>query len=246
MIRSHCLVPLGFLVGACATPSAPARLPRDPAPVAEFAAPSPTPARAQGSSTRGGFTWVDGQPLMHGFLGLSQFSSVEAGDGDIDGDAGDLDELPLIGGGAQWRLGGRRFDLGLEGLLSFSGRANAAAFVSTGGGAALAVDVDLLLFQVFGGPFASLFLGDRLRLYGGAGPLLQFADYDQTGNGLADSGSGFGYGWYARTGVEYALKSRNLVGLGVRWSDTSVDLGSSLDDLEIDGLELVLTVSRGL
>jgi len=34
------------------------------------------------------------------------------------------------------------------------------------------------------------------------------------------------------------------VGLAVRWSDTNVDLGSGLGDLDMEGLQAVLTVSR--
>ena len=128
------------------------------------------------STDRRGLVWFPGQPLMQGFIGFSGFERVaveDSGPVSIDGDDGELDELPLIGGGAQWKVGGRRIDLGLEGLLSFAGRADAEAFVIGGGGGAVAVDVDLLLFDLYGGPFASVFLGEKLRLYGAAGPLMQ-------------------------------------------------------------------------
>jgi len=195
---------------------------------------------------RPGLPWEVSQALMHGFVGATSYSKVEAADGAVEGDRGDVDQLPLIGGGAQWKLGGRRVDLGLEGLLSLAGRANAAAFAVGGGGAVVAIDVDLYLLEFFGGPFASVFLGDKLRLYGGVGPLVQFADYQQSGNGMSDDGSGFGVGWYARTGLELVLPNRSLIGLGVRWSATRVDLGGSLDTLDIEGIQGVLTVSRGL
>ena len=199
--------------------------------------------------SRNAMVWRPGQALMQGFLGVSYFSDVTVdidGPGEVDGDDGDLDELPVIGGGGQWKLGGDRIDFGIEGLLSFSGRADAAAFVVGGGGAAVAVEVDLLIFELYGGPFASIFLGDKTRVYGAAGPLLQWADYNQSGNGLGDDGSGFGSGYYARTGIEFALPPRALIGFGARWSDTSVDLGGSLGDLDIDGVQVLFTVSSGL
>lgn len=204
--------------------------------------------RSLAVSRSAGLPWAPGQALLQGFLGFTTFEHVSAdGNGTtIDGDEGDLDSLPLIGGGGQWKFGGERLDFGLEGMLSFSGKANAVAFAAGGGGAAIAVDVDLLLFDLYGGPFVSLFLGDRLRLYGAAGPLLEWAQWDQTGNALDAGGSGFGVGAYARTGFELALPSRTLVGFGVRWSDTTVDLGRELGDLEVDGLQLLFTVSRGL
>ena len=208
--------------------------------------PYQAPARVE---RRPAFEWQPGQALMHGFFGITEFSDISvdsSGPGSVDGDRGDLDELPLIGGGAQWKLSGERIDFGLEGLFSFAWSSDATAFVVGGGGAAVAVDVDLLLFEFYGGPFASMFLGEKVRAYGAAGPLFQWSNYDQTGNGLADDGSGFGYGYYARTGLEFALASRTFLGLGVRWSESEVDLGGNLDDLQIDGLQWMITVSRGL
>ena len=81
--------------------------------------------------------------------------------------------------------------MGAELMFSLSGRADAAAFVVGGGGAAVAIDVDLLIVEIFGGPFVSMDLGEKWRLYGAAGPVLQFADYDQSGNGLSDDADSF-------------------------------------------------------
>ena len=219
------------------------------APAASVSAPAAPAQEPPAPRRRPGFEWQPGQPLLQGFIGVSELTDVSVDDdgpGRVDGDEGDLDQLPVLGGGGQWKLGGRRVDLGLEGLFSAGWRSNAEAFVVGGGGAVVAIDVDLLLLDLYGGPFASVFLGDRLRLYAATGPLLQWANYDQTGNGQNDDGSGFGYGYYARTGIEFAFPSRTLVGLGVRWSDSEADLGGSLGDLEIEGLQFLLTVSRGL
>ncbi|HEX6885208.1 MAG TPA: hypothetical protein VF530_17675 [Planctomycetota bacterium] len=235
----HLLVPLtALLITASAAPAASQATPTPPRSLEEYSIPSRTAPR-----------WNVGQPLMQGFFGASEFERVEVdtdGPGEVDGDRGELDTLPVIGGGAQWKLGGERLDYGLEGLMSFSWRGDAEAFVVGGGGAAVAVDVDVLLFELFGGPFASVFLGEKARLYGAAGPVMQWADYSQSGNGLGDDGSGFGVGWYARTGVELALPSRTWLGFGVRWSDSTIDLGGNLGDLDIEGLQAVLTVSRGI
>jgi len=192
--------------------------------------------------------WRVGQAVLQGFFGVSAFENVEREGGsnpDVDGDDGDLDEMPLLGGGTQYKLGGENLSYGLEGFFSFGGRANAAAFVAGGGGAAVAVDVDMFVFDMYGGPFVSTFLGDSLRLYAGAGPLLEWANYDQDFVGGHDSGSGFGYGTYARVGFEFLLASRTMLGLGARWSDSTVDLSGGLGDLEMDGFQVLLTLSRG-
>ena len=247
---------LSLCLTACAAPAGRAVLDSSAPPVElrsdvelRSAAPAPVQQPVPGVPRRPAMEWRPGQPLMHGFFGASMFDKVEAdasGGAIVDGDRGDVDEYPVIGGGAQWKYGGgERIDWGLEGLMSFGWRGDAEAFVIGGGGATVAIEVDLLIFELFGGPFASVFLGDKLRVYGAVGPIMQFADYSQSGN-LDDDGSGFGYGWYARTGAEFVLPSRTLLGFGVRWSDTEVDLGGSLGDLEMEGVQAVLTVSRGI
>ncbi len=209
----------------------------------------PVPYQSSDWSPPKGPRWQKGQPAMQGFIGVSFFDNVSVegdGGGEIDGDEGDLDQLPLIGGGAQFKLGGERIDFGLEGMLSFSGRANTEAFAIGGGGVVVAVDVDLMIFELFGGPFASMFLGESVRVYAGAGPVLQWVSYDQSGNNLDADGDGFGSGLYARTGFEFTIGHGTMLGLGVRWSDTTVDLGGGLGDLEIDGIQGVLTVTTGI
>ncbi|MFN0242760.1 MAG: hypothetical protein ACKVWV_07685 [Planctomycetota bacterium] len=194
-------------------------------------------------------TWEVGQSLMQGYFGVSEYDTVEVDGGSgatIEGDEGELDDLPVLGGGAQFKLGGERLDYGLEGLFSFAGSANAAAFAVGGGGAVIAVDVDLMLFDLYGGPFVSTFLGEKLRVYASVGPLMQWAVYDQSGGGLDADGDGFGYGAYARAGFEFVLPSRTMLGLGMRWSDSKIDLGGDVGDLDIEGAQLLFTVSRGI
>ena len=62
---------------------------------------------------------------------------------------------------------------------------------------------------------------------------------------MSGSGTGFGVGWYARTGIEYLLNPGMMMGIGARWSDSRVDLGSELGDLELDGTQVFLTVTKG-
>jgi hypothetical protein len=186
---------------------------------------------------------------MQGFVGVSLYDKVSREGGssvDVDGDAGEADELPLFGGGAQWKLAGDNLTFGLEGLFSVAGRSNASAFTAGGGGAAIPVDVDLLVMDLYGGPFVSTFLGDKVRVYAGAGPLFEYADYEQDILGSHDSGSGFGLGAYARTGLEIVTHSGTMIGVGVRWSDSSVDLGADLGRLELEGFQALVTVSRTL
>jgi hypothetical protein len=193
--------------------------------------------------------WVPGQVVMQGFLGVTEYQTMERSGGSfpsVDGSGESSAEMPLLGGGAQWKLGGEKIDFGLEAMFSFGWRANATAFAVGSGGAAIAVDVDTFVFEIYGGPMANMFLGDKTRVYVSAGPLMQWANYSQYSNGFFDdSGSGFGTGWYARTGLEFAMADRTMLGFGVRWTDSSIDLDNGLGNLDLSGFQLMFTVTRG-
>jgi hypothetical protein len=220
--------------------------------VAELQAPGMMDRREPRPSARSGKPrWLSGQVLMQGFLGAYELETVERNGGDLgpsDGSGESLSRLPAIGGGGQWKFAGERVDFGLEAMISFGWRANAVAFAAGGGGAVIAVDVDLFLIDLYGGPFLSVFLGERWRLYGAAGPMMHWANYDQSADDsdFNGSGSGFGTGLYARTGLEFRVRPGLMIGGGARWSDSNVDLGSELGDLEVSGLQWAFTVTTGI
>lgn len=194
--------------------------------------------------------WAKRDFVLQGFIGANLYETVKrtgGGGPDVDGSDEEASQMPVIGGGAQWKLAGEAVDFGLEGMFSLSGRANATAFAAGGGGAVIAVDVDLLLFEVYGGPFASYFLGDDARVYVGAGPLMQWADFSQESDiaGIDDEGAGFGTGLYARTGIEFRMTEDSMIGLGCRWADSSIDLDNDLGTLDLDGFQVVLTITEG-
>jgi hypothetical protein len=199
---------------------------------------------------RGRLHWEPEQMVLQGFVGANIYDTVSRTGGasqPVDGSGAEASQMPALGGGAQWKLAGERLDFGLEAMFSFGGRANATAFVAGGGGAAVAVNIDMLAFELYGGPFVSCFIGERARVYASTGPLMEWADYNQefSDTGSTDSGTGFGTGWYARTGFEFALSDNTLIGFGVRWSEATVDLDSGLGELSVEGMQYVFTVTEG-
>ena len=190
-------------------------------------------------------TWRPGEVAMQGYFGAS-FLSVNTEGGGIGNIDDDDVTFPTIGGGAQWKIAGDQIDFGVEGLLAFSWRGNVSAFAVGGGCAAVAVDVDMLMFDLYGGPFISKFLGDKVRIYGAGGPLMRWTLYDQNGpSGFGGDGDGFGFGYYARAGIEFALSRGTMLGLCARWTDVAVDLNSRLGDLDMSGFEALLTITQG-
>lgn len=172
---------------------------------------------------------------------------VRSGGSSFPGAGNDLDRWPVVGGGGQWVLGGERIDLGLEALIAFGARANAGAFIIGGGGALIAIDLDFLVVDIYGGPFISSLLGERIRAFAGAGPLIQFAQYgqsDPSNTVPSESGSGFGVGYYARVGAEVRVRAGTFIGFGARWTDSEVDLSNGLGDVDIQGVELFVSVTE--
>ncbi len=190
--------------------------------------------------------WSHGQLVLQGFFGIVTYENFRRTGGASPDIATDGDEsFPMIGGGGMWKLAGERVDFGLEGMLSFSGRSNVVAFSSNSSGATLVLDFDLALFELYGGPFVNYFIDDNWRVYAAAGPLMQWADYAQSDTTVDDNSMGYGTGVYARAGFERRIYNGSLIGLGVRWTNSTIDLGSDLGDLQLDSTQFVFTVTEG-
>jgi hypothetical protein len=201
---------------------------------------------AQEPGRKGHPQWRPGQALMQGFFGAMFMDQVDIDTGSnttIQNEGQTI--LPVIGGGAQWKLSGEKVDFGVEAMFSVGWQANATAVAIGGGGAAVAVDFGLTLIDIYGGPFLSMFLGDKTRVYIAAGPLLEWANYDPDTVSGGASANGFGAGGYARTGIEFLMGSGTLIGFGARWAKSSVSLSNGYGNMDLEGLQAVLTVTRG-
>lgn len=160
--------------------------------------------------------------------------------------AADLSTMPVLGIAGQEPLAGHDLEVGLDGGLLVSWESDGATVRSAGSGTVIvAVDVDLVVLDVFFGVYASTILGDQLRLYAAAGPSVMWgtADYrDEIGE---DQGSGFGFGGYVRGGAEYRLADRSFLGVGARGVINEIDVGGSLGEADLDGWQVFLTFTQG-
>ena len=150
----------------------------------------------------------------------------------------------------QHPLRGDRVLLGLEGGFTVGWEGDTGVVAVGNGSALLVSDNDVLLLDVFVGPYLETFVGQRLRLYAGAGPVLQFAradlEYVDQDDELVSLGdSGFGAGLYARAGLEVGLQNGSRAGFGVRWIDSRADVGGGIDEVEFEAVQYAITVTTG-
>ena len=192
-----------------------------------------------------------GQVMATGMVGVGFYDQVERSGGTtppVGPQPDSLESQLVLGGMYQETLGDGWLDWGLEGGGAWGYRTS-NGLVDPGTGP-VEVDVDLSLFDLHGGLFLSRGLGHRARVFAGAGPVAQFANWWQEGNDagtmtdLDQHGSGVGLGYYARAGLDLQTSTDLLLGVSVRWLDSEVSLDDGLGTLEVRGLQVLLTFSR--
>ena len=192
----------------------------------------------------------DPRHLVQGFFGVMEFNDATQGSTDppgIEVDNSDM-SLPVLGGVFQQALRGDRLQLGVEGGFSVGFRGDRTTVILPNS-VVIVADNDVLLTDLFGGLYLNKYIGKSLRLYGGAGPLLQYGradlDYiDQFNVSQEIKGSGWGVGLYARAGLEVNLAPGTYVGVGVRWIDSNLNMSGPLDDLDYQAVQYMVTVSK--
>ena len=123
------------------------------------------------------------------------------------------------------------------------------AFALGSNGAAVVADNDVLLTDLFIGAFGDVYLGPRVRIYGGVGPTLQFANVDYEYNDpvfghVHIHDDGFGTGYYTRVGVEFQMSTGMALGFGFRYVDSSVDFGGKINEMDFEQEQYVLTFTE--
>jgi len=167
-------------------------------------------------------------------------------------DSADDATMPLIGGEMQRVMTGEKLHLGVEGGFLMGWMGNVESVVAgPGGGALVVADNDVFMLEGSAGLYADVMLGDKLRVYGGAGGLVDWAsvnfDYVTATNiYIHDYESGFGFGVYTRLGFDIPMASGMRIGFCWRWFESELDLGGGMNDMEIDGMQYMLTFTRSM
>ena len=126
--------------------------------------------------------------------------------------------------------------------------------VSSGGGLYVNISTSMWMFDFAGGPYVNLFLdkNEKVRLYGGAGPLMTYVDYrsERTESGTEEgvyntNESVFGLGVYARAGFEFRLYEQGMLGLGARGTWSNVDFSEVGGSSELVGIAGFISFTAG-
>lgn len=184
---------------------------------------------------------------VQALLGAVRFEDLEFKVEEGQTQTADLSTIPQIGGAWGTLPKGNRFQYGLEATFLFGFRTKDLEYlIINSSGLRAKVSTSLWMFDLAGGAYVNLFLdpGKKIRLYGAAGPLLMYADYDADKEYSDDSPdedtseSAFGIGVYARSGIEFRVHERGTLGLGARatWADVDFsDVGGTTDMKGIAG-----------
>ncbi len=195
-------------------------------------------------------TW-DQNYIVQALLGAVQYENLKL---DIEGQNAEIDLslIPQIGAGWGTIPKGDRFQYGLECSFLLGFMVDNISFTSSGS-ATVRISADMWMFDLAGGPYASLFLdkNSKIRVYAAAGPLLTYASYHSDSDDVSipelnTSESVFGLGLYARTGVEFRIYDAGMLGLGVRGSWASVDLSEVGGSTDLTGLAAFISFTAGL
>lgn len=165
--------------------------------------------------------------------------------------------MPLVGVSGQVSyLRAGTLTAGLEGCALAGWRSKSITVYGHNGILTLYIDNSLMLFDLSMGIYLSARIGNAGRVYAGAGSLLMFGFFDTdtrevTSEGITadenhDSSSLFGAGMYGRTGIEFRLADRALMGIGVRAFFTKMDFDNDQDDARVKGMQVVVTYTLGL
>ncbi len=163
---------------------------------------------------------------------------------DIEGN--DFD-IGIFGVDAQGPFGGGLIKYGIETGAVFSIDSDVRHFRassgSSGGTAAVAVDVDSFMMDYFFGGYLGLELSKWLRLYVGSGPLFILGIWETEPKDSdseeisSDSEIEFGAGLYARAGFDIFLSKQFGFNMGVRINKTTMRFEHEGEEVDIEGLQ---------
>ncbi|MEN8253868.1 MAG: hypothetical protein ABFR33_00210 [Verrucomicrobiota bacterium] len=203
------------------------------------------------------YDYWDHNYTVQALLGAVQYENLkfDVADSETPADI-DVSLLPQLGAAWGTMPKGDRFQYGLECSLLLGFRIDKLNYLYLGGnGAYASISTSMWMFDLAGGPYASLFLDKhhKVRIYAGGGPLMAYADFrsdtvypEIEPREESIDETVFGLGAYARAGVEFRIYEKGMLGLGVRGSWTNVDFSDIGGNSDLAGYAAFVSFTAGL
>ena len=207
------------------------------------------------------YDYWDHNYTVQALLGAVQFEDLKFDVPDSDTpEEVDISLIPQFGAAWGTLPKGDRFQYGLECSFLMGVRFDSLNYLYLGGnGAYASISTSMWMFDLAGGPYASLFLDKkkRVRIYAGGGPLMTYADYrsdteypedglPETPSDVSTNESVFGLGFYARAGFEFRIFEKGLLGMGARGTWSNVDFSEVGGSTDLIGAAAFVSFTAGL
>ena len=204
---------------------------------------------------------IDGEtPLIQVFLGVLELDDQTGKWQDISDDNVDVDFSSLPSGGIEaeysYYKGWIHWGINPGGSIAWkSDDTNFSGGFTGENGTTIRVDIDnsLFLFELHLGGYVRGRLTDRITTYAAAGPMVMYGSHEvedgeipeaspSNGTVVIESSdeSDFGFGAYARAGIDYRIKDQQRIGLGIRYMYAELDFNRTVGKVDIEGPQYVL------
>jgi opacity protein-like surface antigen len=208
--------------------------------------------------------WAEEYTAYYHVQGMLGRMTLEEGDYLLEGDPGTDDDylfdgdsvdLPMFGAAVGLMLGGDRLEYGVEGGGQISWKADRWKLFISSGGSSIHLESSTFLMDLFFGGTVATDIGERLRLYLGAGPLVIFGNHKVDPDNprpepyppyRKTTVSDWDVGLYTRTGLEFRFTDELIAGIGVRWIETQLDFSNPGGKTDVEGLQILFTMATAI
>ncbi|MEM1113540.1 MAG: hypothetical protein AAGI11_16615 [Pseudomonadota bacterium] len=195
--------------------------------------------------------------LMQAFVGALRLDDQQGDLLDESGQPIDIEfpTLPSLGLEGEYRYGGQFVTYGLNPGGSFAWKSGGTSIAggfngSTGGTIRIDIDNSFFFGELHLGGYIRGRLGKSVTVYAAAGPMIAYGrmkvedeeiDIDDSVEIETSSVSDFGFGYYGRAGIDFAIKGEQAIGLGLRYMRTELDLDDTVGNIDIEGPQVIFS-----
>lgn len=206
-------------------------------------------------------THAAGDSFLQGLVGAAKFDADSLtfrvpAEGAADEE--DLSSMPQVGLFGQHFFAGEATRVGVEGGALFGWRSRNTTVLLSQNQAVVKIDTSFWMLDLSAGICLNQRLGQRWRLYLGAGPAMVFAEYKEDGKvktgdaadpetAVAVKGetfSEFGIGVYGRVGLEYEYYPTSSIGISARGLAIDMEFDNAVGSSGVNGVQGFITFTR--